>query len=191
MTPSFFAAAINHLLERDEAARRRLAQHAGKLARIDTGVIDLRLAVQPGGAVATATADAVPDVSIFIKAGDLPLLLQDRDRAFSHVRIEGDAELANTLSHLLNTLRWDPEDDLSSVVGDVAAVRIGQAARKGWQRARSLHASAMENLAEYLLEENPTLVRRQALDEMGEAISTMRDDVERLAKRIDKLKGRA
>ncbi|WP_151448065.1 ubiquinone biosynthesis accessory factor UbiJ [Lacisediminimonas profundi] len=191
MTPSLIAAAINHLLEQDAAEKSRLAAHAGKIARIDAGVADLRLAVEAGGAVSAADPAAAPDVSIFIKAGDLPLLLQDRTRAFSHVRIEGDAEFASVLSQLLTRLRWDAEEDLSRVFGDLAAVRIAGTARKGWDAVRSVHVSVMENMAEYLLEENPTLVRQQSLRDFGAAVSELRDDVERLAKRLDKLKGRA
>ncbi|MDB5796453.1 MAG: sterol-binding protein [Paucimonas sp.] len=191
MTPSLIAAGIDHLLEQDALAKRRLAAHAGKTARIDTGILDLRLAVQAGGAVAVAEAGSAAAVSVFLKAADLPLILQDRTRAMSHVRIEGDAEFANTLSQLFNSLRWDAEEDLARVFGDLAAVRIASTARKGLHAARSAHASLMENVTEYLLEENPTLVRQEALRDFSGAVNDLRDDVERLAKRIERLKGRA
>ena len=191
MTPSLAAAAINHLLARDAGAQRKLAPHAGKVARIDTGLLDLRLSVESGGLVQAADPQASASVSVFINAADLPLLLQDRERAFSYVKIEGDADFANVLSQLFATLRWDAEDDLARVLGDVAAVRITQGARRGFAAARSAHQSFMENVAEYLLEEQPVLVRQQSARDFGAEVNRLRDDVERLAKRIDRLKGRA
>ena len=190
MTPSVLAAGINHLLQQDPDERSRLLPHAGKIARIDSKVAEIRLAVEADGFLGPANRDAQPSVSIFINAADLPLLIQDRTRAFSRVRIEGDAEFANALSQLITNLRWDPEEDLAKIFGDVAAVRMAALIRSGSNAAQHLHKSFVENMAEYLLEENPTLVRQQSMRDFGEAVSELRDDVERLAKRIGKIKER-
>jgi ubiquinone biosynthesis protein UbiJ len=45
------------------------------------------------------------------------------------VRVEGDVQLAAEVNWLVDHVRWDLEEDLSRVVGDVAAHTIGQAAR--------------------------------------------------------------
>jgi ubiquinone biosynthesis protein UbiJ len=42
-------------------------------------------------------------------------------------------------------------------------------------------------MAEYLLEENPTLMYRQAGEQFASDVAVLRDDVERLAKRISLL----
>jgi ubiquinone biosynthesis protein UbiJ len=42
-------------------------------------------------------------------------------------------------------------------------------------------------MAEYLLEENPTLMYRQAGEKFASDVAIIRDDVERLAKRIASL----
>lgn len=187
---SLVASAINHVLEQDPNAKRQLASHAGKVARIDAGLFDLSLAVNGDGSVRVAVSEA-PSVSIQIKAADLPRLLQDRERAFSYVRLEGDAEFANAISQLAQNTRWDAEADLARVVGDIAAVRVTATARQGWEAARTANKSLLENVAEYLLEENPTLVSEAAARRFGSEVNVLRDDVERLAKRIEKLKGRA
>jgi ubiquinone biosynthesis protein UbiJ len=44
-------------------------------------------------------------------------------------------------------------------------------------------------VAEYFLEENPMLVRPQAVSDFADEIAKLRDDVERIAKRIEKLEG--
>lgn len=198
MTASPIAAAINHLLAQDPAQARRLAAHAGKVARVNAGVADLRLKVESGGMLGPAAADAEASVSIFIAASDLPRLLQDRSKAISYVRIEGDADFANTLSQLMNGLRWDAEEDLARLLpgslGEMAAVRLVDFAKRGISVANKARNSMMENVAEYLLEENPTLVRQQDAQDFSADVADLRDDVERLAKRIERIanaKGRA
>jgi ubiquinone biosynthesis protein UbiJ len=62
-------------------------------------------------------ADAVPNVTIHVKLADLPLIAQNRERAFSYVRIEGDAEFANTISQLPQGLRWEPSTTSSACSG--------------------------------------------------------------------------
>jgi len=47
-----------------------------------------------------------------------------------------------------------------------------------------------ENMAEFLLEERPVLVRPAAVDEFAADVVRLRDDVERTAKRIAKLEQR-
>ena len=98
-----------------------------------------------------------------MQPSDLPLIMQNRERAFSYVKIEGDADFANTISQLSQSLRWEAEDDLSKVVGDIAATRIVSGVHTAVNTAKALHQSVTENIAEYFLEENPLLIRPQAL----------------------------
>ncbi|HWT71655.1 MAG TPA: sterol-binding protein, partial [Oxalicibacterium sp.] len=84
---------------------------------------------------------------------------------------------------------WEAEDDLSRIVGDIAAARLAGGARAAVQSAKSLHRSVTENLAEYFLEENPMLMRPQAIAAFTDDVTRLRDDVARLEKRIQKLNG--
>lgn len=180
-------APINHLLAQEPWARSRLLAYAGKIAKLDAGVLAVTWQVASDGMLQTAAPDAVPDVTIRIKLADLPLILQDRARAVSYVRIEGDADFANAISQLSQSLRWEAEQDLSRWVGDIAAHRIVTGARSAMAAVRTTHQAATENLAEYLLEENPMLMRPQPIADFGREISKLRDDVERLEKRVRKL----
>lgn len=189
MISSPISAAINHLLAREAWARDKLARHTGKLALFDAGVASLRLKVAADGMVQAAGPDEAPNVTIRARLADLPLILQDREHAFSYVQIEGDADFANTISQLAQSLRWEAEEDLSRLIGDVAATRVVGGARAAFDTARTTQRKLAENVAEYLLEENPVLVRPSAVEEFSTEVARLRDDVERLAKRIDKLKG--
>ena len=189
--PSILPAAINHLLAQEKWARDKLVAHAGKVARMDAGLIAVNLMATSDGLVETAAADQIPTVTIRIQPADLPLLMQNRERAFSYVKIEGDADFANTISQLSQSLRWEVEEDLSKWVGDIAATRIVASAKAALDTARTTQHKLAENLAEYFLEEKPMLMRPQAINDFTSDVAKMRDDVERLAKRIEKLESRA
>lgn len=186
--PALAPSVINHLLADEPWAREQLAKHAGKTAVIDAGVAVVRFAVAADGTVEAAAEESQASVTVRIKPADLPLLMQDSERAFSYVTIEGDAEFANAISHLSRSLRWDAEQDLSRWVGDIAARRIVSGARAAFDAARSTHRKLTENAAEYFLEENPMLVRPEAVDDFAADVVRLRDDIERLAKRIERLK---
>ncbi len=190
MTPpldTFFPAALNHLLKQEGWARAKLLPHAGKVARFEIGPLTVTMLVEADGMATAATAAEIPTVTIRIRTADLPLIVQDRDRAFSYVKIDGDAEFANAISQLSQSLRWDVGDDLGKVVGDIAANRIVEGSGAILTAARATHRSLTENMAEYFLEEQPMLVRPQAVADFSSDVVRLRDDVERLAKRIGRL----
>ena len=103
------------------------------------------------------------------------------------VDVSGDARLAAEVRWLVRHLRWDVEEDLSRLVGDVAAHRLAQGARDllAW------HSDALARLAEafadYVTEENRMVVARAEHESFAAAVSRLRDAVERLEKRIGRL----
>lgn len=181
------SATINHLLAQEDWARTALRRHHGKLACIDTGHLQVRLRVAADGLLEAGEPDAAPNVTIHVKLADLPLIAQNRERAFSYVRIEGDAEFANTISQLSKGLRWEPEHDLERLFGPIGATRLAGGARSAVANARATGRRLAENLAEFLVEEQPVLVRPNDVEEFGADVVRLRDDVERAAKRIAKL----
>ena len=181
------AAAINHLLAQEAWARDSLALHAGKEALVDAGTMSVRLRVARDGMVQASRADTPANVTIRVKMSDLPLILQNRDRAFSYVKIEGDAEFANAISQLSKALRWEAEHDLERFVGPIGARRLVGSARTVAAGAKTTHRKLTENVAEFLLEERQVLVHTHAAEEFSEDVRELRDDVERAAKRITKL----
>ncbi len=183
------AAAINHVLEPESWARARLKAHAGKVARFDLGLVALAFHVDADGLVRRAEEGALPQVTIRIKPADLPLIAQHRERAFSYVTIEGDAEFANTISQLSQTVRWEIEDDLSRLIGDIAAARMVSGAKSVLHTIAATHRKLAETTAEYFLEENPMLIRPQSVRDFAAEVARLRDDVARTAKRIERLTG--
>lgn len=181
------SATINHLLAREAWARNELARHAGKIAYFDGGVTVVRLRVAADGMVQAAPVGDAANVTIRVKMSDLPLIMQNRERAFSYVQIEGDADFANTISHLSQNLRWEAEDDLARLIGDIPATRVVAGVKAAIETAKSTQQKLAENVAEYFLDEKPILVRPQTVADFSDEVSKLRDDVERLAKRLEKL----
>jgi len=184
------AAVINHLLAQEPWAQAKLIAHRDKTACIDAGVAQLMLTVTGDGYLKNADENAVPAVTIHLKLSDLPLILANRERAVSYVRIEGDADFANAISQLSQSLRWDAEEDLGKVVGDIAATRIVSGAKSMAAAAQTTQRQLAENIAEYFLEEQPMLIRPHVMSEFSSEVVKLRDDLERLSKRIEKLERR-
>ncbi len=196
-------AALNHLVSRQPALAAKLASHAGKVAAIDAGLMQLALRVGADGLLQDAALDsasnvagaagaashdgvkaAAANVTIRINPADLPQIMADMSRAFAYVNISGDAEFAKTISDVANGLHWEAEEDLAPLVGDIAAVRLARAGREAVDVMKTGSRKLVENIAEYLLEENPTLLYRSAGEAFASDVAVLRDDVERLAKRI-------
>ena len=180
-------ASINHLLAQESWARQQLALHRSKQVCIDAGVAALYLCVGPDGLVEAGSAQTSSDVTIRVRLVDLPLMAANRERAFSYVKIEGDADLANTVSQLARSLRWDAEHDLEPWIGPIAATRLVAGTLYAVQATGNAGRRLCENVAEFLLDEQPQLVRPSALDGYADEVARARDDVERCAKRIAKL----
>jgi ubiquinone biosynthesis protein UbiJ len=184
-------ATINHLLAQEAWARDTLMRKAGKVACINVeqtrGHVRLCMRVARDGMLEVAGDEDAPDVTIHVKLGDLPLILQNRDRAFSYVRIDGDAEFANTISQLSKGLRWDAEHDLERFLGPIVASRVAGGARAAVSHATSAGRRLAENVAEFLLEERRVLIRPGTVDAFADDVNRLRDDVERAAKRIARL----
>ncbi len=188
MISTSFVLFVNHLLAKEPWARERLQQHANKLVCIDLELIQLRTSIGADGLLQAAdTNDNPANVSLRIKPADLPLIAQDTKKAVSYVKIEGDADLANAISNLSQDLRWEIEDDLAKLFGDITATRMVSSGKTVLEHLQRTHQSLKENFAEYFLEENPMLVRPQAVDALATQVVKTRDDVERLMKRIERL----
>jgi ubiquinone biosynthesis protein UbiJ len=177
------ATLLNRMLAREPWARAALAPFAGRSARLQALPFAVQLGIAAGGSF-SADAEA-PAVTISLDAASLPQVLLDPMAALRNVRLEGDAEFAQTLSNVLQKLRPEPEEELSRFVGDAAAVRIVALLRAALVGAREAGGRLAVQTADYLVSENPMLVSRQEMASFAADVARLRDDVERLAKRIE------
>lgn len=188
---SLFSRALNHVLRQQPWAAQRLAAHAGRTVelRAPAPAPALRLGISPDGELSPADPAAESALVVTLKPGALPKLLSRSDDLLDEVEISGNAELASELQLLFRNLRWDAEEDLSRVVGDVAAHRLMGLARNfsAWQRDAALRLG--QNLADYWTEERPLIAHRDDIGRFLRDVDTLRDDLERLARRIERIGG--
>jgi len=184
-----FPAAINHLLAAEPWAKAQLVPHAGKTLCVVVEPFRIGLTVTSDGLVARSIDAAVgAETTVTLPASALPRVLTGGiDAVMRDVRIDGDAEFAQVVSTLARTLRWDAEEDLSKVIGDAASHRVVAAVRSARGEFKRTGERATAGVTEYLLEENPQLVRPRAVEALADAVRTLRDDLARFEKRVDRL----
>jgi len=103
--------------------------------------------------------------------------------------LTGDAETAGQFQQLLSFAKPDIEEELSGIVGDVAAHRLGEFARGVSRWGRSARSTMGANIREYLQEESRDAPSRYAVDKLTADVNTLRDDVDRIEARINRLRG--
>jgi ubiquinone biosynthesis protein UbiJ len=181
---------VNHLLRGAGWAREELGRYAGRTARFEVFPFALSLTVLDGGEVAAADAAAAPVVTARLTPG-LMLRLAARDEtAWQDVEISGDTDFAAAIHHVVRNLRWDVEEDLSRVFGDIAAHRMAESARTLNRWGEQALENTGRAFAEYWTEERPLIAGKRDLDEFNRAVDALRDDVARLEERIENLSRR-
>jgi len=187
MFAAAFAAFANHLLESASWARDKLSAHAGKTALFEVFPAKLAFAVAADGRLQPAPPEALPAVTIRLTHLTLLEVLADGEEAWRKAEIAGDTDFAAVISQVASNLRWDVEEDLSRVVGDIAAHRMARAGRAAAAWPKRAAVSMAENVAEYLTEEKAVLVTPLQAAEFAREVDELRDAVERLDKRIERL----
>jgi ubiquinone biosynthesis protein UbiJ len=181
-------AGLNHLLSQHAWAAERLRPFADRTVEVRCPPFpDLRLRITAAGLAERAPADAASTLVVKLSPGVLPLLAMGDERARGRVEIEGQADLAAAVDELFRKVRWDFEEDLSRVFGDVVAHRLASGGRAvaAWQRDAAQRLA--ENLAEYWTEEQPLLLRPANAEKFRRDAQALRDDAARLEKRVEQL----
>lgn len=129
---------LNHVLMQEPQAMERLARQARRVARVQWRGFHMAVQFTPAGLLDLAAAGATPDLRVELTQTS-PLTLAREALAGRHlgIRIDGDVELAGEISWLAENVRWDVEDDLSRIVGDVPAHAIVTTAARVLEALRS------------------------------------------------------
>ncbi len=179
------AAALNHLLAGASWARTRLQPFAGRTARFKLAPFAATLAILDSGDVADAPGDGVADVCFTLTPVVALRVLAADQNAWQAVQFTGDASLARAVLGIAQNMRWDFEEDLTRLFGDIAAHRMAQAAREisHWQR-EAVHGYA-HSAAVYWTEERPLIAMRQDIERYLRDVDALRDAVARAEKRLE------
>jgi len=177
---------VNRLLDSEPWARERLARFPGEtIELVPLPLPPLRVTILEDGRL--EAGGETPALTLQVGPGALIALARGEEEFLRAVEIKGNARLAQEIASLARHLRWDVEEELSRVFGDVAAHRIAGAARSfaEWQidAARRVTGAA----ADFLAEEARILVRRDEQAGHARAVADLRDALARLEKRIERL----
>jgi ubiquinone biosynthesis protein UbiJ len=180
-----FALALNRLLDKESWARERLAPFAGETVELRAPPLPaLRFAIGEGGRLAPG---GEPSLVVTLRPESLPAAARGEEHFMRTVVIEGNARLAQEVMHLARHLRWDFEEDLSRLFGDAVAHAMAGALRDfvAWQRDAARRIA--ESFVEYAREEARLLAPRAAHDAFAGEVARLRDALERLENRIERL----
>jgi ubiquinone biosynthesis protein UbiJ len=174
LLPRPATAALNHVLRSAPLALERLQRHAGRTVAFHVGPTTLAFTIQTTGEVTAALPGASRDLEV-------------RMSPFAEPRMQGDEALAQDVAFLVRHLRWDAEEDLARVVGDIPAHRAAGAARAFRDWARDARMRLAQGAAEYWTEEQPLIASRVKLESFIRDVSAFDDDLARLEARVERL----
>lgn len=196
--------AFGHLLRQNDWARAKLAMFAGRTvwigveapstgfgpaphvrARVtEQGLLEA-IETAPGSVDANrpAAAPMPDDVQMTLRPslGAAIALLRSGPRGLTpHLRLDGEVMLAAALGEVAEQIRWDVEEDLSRLTGDVVARRIGRGVESARDAFRDLRTRIESSAGRHLAGEAGQLVGRAQLDSFRSAIDTLEARVSRL-----------
>ncbi len=178
---------LNRLLTPEAWARDRLRAYAGQSFRLKVGQYNLlHLSITADGCFASGDPASEETVVVRLPNDAAARWLVDRSALISAATISGSADFAETLAFVFRNLRWDPSDDLARLVGDVIARRTLQLATHFGRFHLQVAQRLARSLAEFISEEPDGIASRRDLDRYFLEIDTLRDDVARLQKRIER-----
>ena len=178
---------LQHLTNQNNWSREHLIGFAGKVIQFDIALIKTNLLILEDGSLAIAGETAAPDAIIHITPSLALRLLAKDEAAKLQIKIDGDMHLATELSKVLQLMRWDIEEDLSHIVGDISANKIGELSRKTFSESKKQSVNLAEMLAEYWQEEKPMLAKKRHVEQFNADVDALRSDVARFEKRLEKL----
>ena len=181
------AVPVNRLLRTASWARERLRPFAGKTVCFNCVPFSVALTITENGTVSDAAADSSPAAEFTLTPGLALRALAADETAWREIRISGDNTLASAVAHVAQHLRWDAEEDLSRVFGDVAAHRMAQAGGELLRTQRQLFKDFSRAIADYLAQEQSLFASGIELGDFGREAGALRDEAEQLAKRVKAL----
>ena len=188
------AGLLNRNIQDSTPARELCAELAGTVVavRVRDTALAAYFVIDDALAVVTSSTEE-PDVVITGSILTLAKMVGQSGEAAirdGSLDLTGDAETAGQFQRLLSLAKPDIEEELSGIVGDAAAHRLGELARGVGRWGRSARKTMGSNIREYLQEESRDAPSRDETDRFSDAVNMLRDDVDRFEARLNRLRGK-
>ncbi len=173
---------------------RLLKPLAGKIIAVELLPFGQRFALSPTLDTVLVLSDFPGPADLILRGSPLAfvrLVFSSRPQAQlfrGEIEVIGDVNLAYRLQILLRRLDLDWEAWLADLGGSQLARRVANAIRAAAAWHRHAWQTLQWNLTEFLQEETCTLPSPLEAEDLYRRIDRLRDDVERLAARIKRLK---
>lgn len=178
---------LQHLTNQNNWSRKHLVAFAGKVLQFNIAFIKTNLLILEDGSLGLAPDHAVADAIIHIPPSLALRLIAKDEAAKLQIKIEGDAHLAAEVGKVLQQMRWDIEEDLSQIIGDIPANKIASFSKKTLAATKKQSVNLVEMLTEYWQEEKLILAKKWQVEKFNADVDTLRSDCARLEKRLAKL----
>lgn len=178
---------LQHLTNQNNWSRKHLVAFAGKVLQFNIAFIKTNLIILEDGSLGIAPDHAVAEAIIHIPPSLALRLIAKDEAAKLLIKIEGDSHIAAEVGKILQQMRWDIEEDLSHVIGDIPANKIASFSKKTLAATKKQSVNLVEMLTEYWQEEKLILAKKWQVEKFNADVDTLRSDVARLEKRIAKL----
>ena len=151
----------------------------------------LRITVDKGQLRVGPTHAGESDLSLRATLGGLLSLLRpeaSKSLPAGRVQIAGDVELMRRIEQL--SRRFDPDWDgaFAARLGPILGPQFARHLREAFSWAQASAKGFAESAAEYVQEESGDVAAAHELDEFGESVERLRDDVERFEARLQRMK---
>lgn len=186
-------AMVNRNVAGSPRARELLAALEGRTLGLEVRFTPWRFMASAAGGKLLLSRNGGP-ADVTVSGSPLSLLSMTREDPQAvirrgDVRIEGDGAAAERFQELLELLRPDLEAELAQVIGEVPAYGVGSLLRSALSYGRQVTRTGAMNVGEYLAHERRDLVPRAEAQQFMEDVDALREAVDRVAARIERLEG--
>lgn len=179
---------LNRQIERSTPARKEIERLADRTLaiRLRNTALTLYLSVVDGQLTLSRQYDNDPDVIL----DTTPMGLAELARGTAsggRLEMTGDPVVAQHFQELLKHTHPDWEEELSRLVGDVAAHQVGNLFRSVLAFGQRAAGSVTQSSAEFVQEERREVPAPSEMAEFSEQVSAVANKVDALSRRIEKL----
>ncbi|MBG9068053.1 SCP2 domain-containing protein [Neisseria meningitidis] len=182
---------INRLILQSPDSRSELAAFAGKTLTLNIAGLKLAGRITEDGLLSAGNGFA--DTEITFRNSAVQKILQGGEPGAGDIGLEGDLILGIAVLSLLGSLRSRASDELARIFGTQAdigsrAADIGHGIKQiGRNIAEQIGRNIAEQIGGFSRESESANIGNEALADCLDEISRLRDGVERLNERLDRL----
>ena len=178
---------LQHITNQNNWSRPYLAPFAGNVMQFDFSLVKANLIILEDGSLSFAGVTATADAVIRLPPSLAMRLMAQDGAAKMQIEIDGDTHLATELSKVLQQMRWDIEEDLSYLVGDITANKVVAGGKKIAQETKNQTVNLVEMLSEYWQEEKLVIAKKWQVEKFVKDVDSLKSDIARFEKKLQKL----